>query len=397
MIARPAHTHEQKGSHVSNEPANDLPAVLVLADGRVFRGRGFGAAGRTLGETVFTTAMTGYQETLTDPSFHRQLVTMTAPQIGNTGWNTQDGENPQDRIWAAGVIIRDLSRVPSNWRNDAGTLSQVMADQGIVGIRQVDTRAIVRHIREHGSMASGIFSGEESTRPVEELLEIVRAQKPMAGSDLASEVTCSEPYVVEPEGEPTKTVVAWDLGIKANTPREMAKRGIRVVVVPASTTYAEAKEAHHPDGVFLSNGPGDPATADAQVQVVKDALDDGMPLFGICFGNQILGRALGLETYKMRFGHRGLNVPVIDHRDQRIYITAQNHGFALAGEAGDSFETPWGPARVTHTCLNDGTVEGVALESGRAFSVQYHPESAAGPHDARTLFDTFLELMEGQV
>ncbi|WP_295627990.1 glutamine-hydrolyzing carbamoyl-phosphate synthase small subunit [uncultured Corynebacterium sp.] len=384
----------EKGNHVSNEPADTTtPAVLVLADGTTYRGRGFGATGRTLGEAVFTTAMTGYQETLTDPSYHRQIIVATPPQIGNTGWNDEDSESHDGRIWAAGYAIRDLARTPSNWRS-ARSLTDEMVAQGIVGIRQIDTRALVRHIRDNGAVAAGIFSGDEARRPVEELVEIVRAQPPMSGADLSTEVSVDEAYVIEPEGEAVRTVVAYDLGIKANTPRELAKRGARVVVVPANTPYPQVKKEHAPDGVFISNGPGDPATADAMVQVAKNAMDDGMPLFGICFGNQILGRALGLGTYKMRFGHRGINVPVKDHRTGTIYITAQNHGFALEGKAGESFDTPWGAARVTHTCLNDDTVEGVALESGMAFSVQYHPESAAGPHDAHNLFDDFMALMD---
>ena len=384
----------EKGSHVSNAPAdNNTPAVLVLADGKIFRGRGFGATGTTLGEAVFTTAMTGYQETLTDPSFHRQIIVATPPQIGNTGWNDEDSESHDGRIWAAGYVIRDLSRAPSNWRSER-TLVDEMVAQGLIGIRQVDTRAIVRHIRDHGSIAAGIFSGDDAAKPVDELVEIVRAQPSMAGADLSTEVTAGETYVIEPEGEEKATVVAYDLGIKANTPRELAKRGARVVVVPANTPYPEIKKTHAPDGVFISNGPGDPATADAMVQVAKNAMDDGMPLFGICFGNQILGRALGLSTYKMRFGHRGINVPVKDHVTGTIYITAQNHGFALEGEPGKNWDTQWGPAKVTHTCLNDETVEGVALESGMAFSVQYHPESAAGPHDAHNLFDDFMALMD---
>lgn len=384
----------EKGNHVSNEPADrNTPAVLVLADGKVFKGLGFGATGRTLGEVVFNTALTGYQETLTDPSYHRQIVVATAPQIGNTGWNDEDSESRGDRIWAAGYVIRDLARSVSNWRAER-TLVDEMVAQGLVGIRRIDTRALVRHIRDNGAIAAGIFSGDEAGKPVEELVEIVRSQPPMAGADLSAEVSTDETYVVEPEGEVKRTVVAYDLGIKANTPRELAKRGARVIVVPANTPYPEIKKEHAPDGVFISNGPGDPAAADAMVQVAKNALDDGMPLFGICFGNQILGRALGLGTYKMRFGHRGINVPVKDHSTGTIYITAQNHGFALEGEAGQSFDTPWGPAKVTHTCLNDGTVEGVALDSGKAFSVQYHPESAAGPHDAHNLFDEFMALMD---
>lgn len=393
-------TPDLKGNNVSNESLDkasnsttaSVPAVLVLADGRIFRGRGFGATGTTLGEAVFTTAMTGYQETLTDPSYHRQLVVATAPQIGNTGWNDEDNESRGDKIWVAGFIIRDLSRVASNWRAKR-TLEEELVKQGVIGIRQVDTRALVRHLRDNGSTAAGIFSGADAEQPVEKLLEIVRAQPSMKGADLAREVSTAEAYVVEAQGEKVARVVAYDLGIKSNTPRELSKRGLEVVVVPANTPYEEIKREYQPEGVFMSNGPGDPATADEMVAVAKAALDDNMPLFGICFGNQILGRALGLNTYKMVFGHRGINVPVKDHRDGKIYITAQNHGFALEGKPGESFDTPWGEAEVTHTCLNDDVVEGVALRNGMAFSVQYHPESAAGPHDARTLFDDFAELI----
>lgn len=384
-----------KGNNVSNEPVKSAtPAILVLADGRTFRGRGFGATGTTLGEAVFTTAMTGYQETLTDPSYHRQLVVATAPQIGNTGWNDEDSESQGDRIWAAGFIIRDLSRVASNWRSNR-TLEEEMVKQGIVGIRQIDTRALVRHLRDNGSTLAGIFTGEDANQPLEKLLEIVRAQPDMKGADLSQEVSTKEPYTVAAKGDKKVTIVAYDLGIKSNTPRELSKRGVEVIVVPANTPYAEIKEQFNPDGVFMSNGPGDPATADTMVEVAKAAMDDDMPLFGICFGNQILGRAFGMSTYKMVFGHRGINVPVINHNTGRIYITAQNHGFALEGKPGEEISTPWGPAEVTHTCLNDDVVEGVALKSGRAFSVQYHPESAAGPNDAQNLFDEFVALIQG--
>ena len=275
-----------------------------------------------------------------------------------------------------------------------GSLEDELKAQGIIGIRQIDTRALVRHLRDNGSIAAGIFSGEDAQQPVDKLVEIVRAQPAMKGADLAREVSTDDAYVVEAQGEKKARVVAYDLGIKSNTPRELAKRGLEVVVVPANTPYEDIKKEYQPDGVFLSNGPGDPATADEMVAVAKAALDDGMPLFGICFGNQILGRALGLNTYKLVFGHRGVNVPVKDHRTGRIFITAQNHGFALEGKAGESFDTPWGEAEVTHTCLNDDVVEGVALKNGMAFSVQYHPESAAGPHDAHSLFDDFLALIQ---
>ncbi|ALC06013.1 Carbamoyl-phosphate synthase small chain [Corynebacterium deserti GIMN1.010] len=369
-----------------------VPAYLVLADGRTFHGFGFGAIGTTLGEAVFTTAMTGYQETMTDPSYHRQIVVATAPQIGNTGWNDEDNESRDGRIWVAGLVIRDLAARVSNWRATT-SLQQEMADQGIVGIGGIDTRALVRHLRNEGSIAAGIFSGADAERPVEELIEIVKNQPPMAGADLSKEVSADETYVIEAEGEARHTVVAYDLGIKQNTPRRFAARGVRTVIVPAETPFEDIKQ-YNPSGVFISNGPGDPAAADVMVSIVREILDADIPFFGICFGNQILGRAFGMETYKLKFGHRGINVPVKNHLTGKIDITAQNHGFALKGEPGQEFETDFGTAVVTHTCLNDGVVEGVALKSGRAYSVQYHPEAAAGPNDASPLFDQFVELMD---
>ncbi|MGE0217576.1 glutamine-hydrolyzing carbamoyl-phosphate synthase small subunit [Mycolicibacterium sp.] len=368
-------------------------ALLVLEDGRIFTGTEFGAVGRTLGEAVFSTGMSGYQETLTDPSYHRQIVVATAPQIGNTGWNAEDSESRGDKIWVAGYAVRDPSPRASNWRA-SGTLEEELERQGIVGIAGIDTRAVVRHLRSRGSMKAGIFSGAEADAPVDELVEVVRSQESMLGADLAGEVSTDASYVVEPEGPHRFTVVALDLGIKTNTPRNFAHRGIRSVVLPAEATFEQITEVK-PDGVFLSNGPGDPATADHVVGLTQQVLEARIPLFGICFGNQILGRALGLSTYKMTFGHRGINVPVIDHATGRVAITAQNHGFALEGEAGQTFDTPFGRAEVSHTCANDGVVEGVRLTEGRAFSVQYHPEAAAGPRDAGYLFDQFVDLMDG--
>ncbi|MDN4521715.1 glutamine-hydrolyzing carbamoyl-phosphate synthase small subunit [Mycolicibacterium austroafricanum] len=369
-------------------------ALLVLEDGRIFTGTTFGAVGETLGEAVFSTAMSGYQETLTDPSYHRQIVVATAPQIGNTGWNLDDSESRGDKIWVAGYAVRDPSPRASNWRA-TGTLDDELQRQSIVGIAGIDTRAVVRHLRSRGSMKAGVFSGAAADAPVDELVARVRGQKPMLGADLAGEVSTDAGYVVEPEGPQRFTVAALDLGIKTNTPRNFARRGVRSVVLPSSATFAQIADLR-PDGVFLSNGPGDPATADHIVAVTREVLGAGIPLFGICFGNQILGRALGLSTYKMVFGHRGINIPVIDHATGRVAITAQNHGFALEGEAGQTFDTPFGDAEVSHTCANDGVVEGVRLKSGRAFSVQYHPEAAAGPHDAEYLFDQFIELMAGE-
>ena len=368
-------------------------ALLVLEDGRIFTGTEFGAVGETLGEAVFSTGMSGYQETLTDPSYHRQIVVATAPQIGNTGWNLEDGESRGDKIWVAGYAVRDPSPRASNWRA-TGTLEDELVRQGVVGIAGIDTRAVVRHLRSRGSMKAGVFSGD-ALAGAEELVSRVRGQAAMLGADLAGEVSTHGSYVVEPEGPHWFTVAALDLGIKTNTPRNFTKRGVRTHVLPSSVGFGEIAGLD-PDGVFLSNGPGDPATADRVVAVTREVLGAGIPLFGICFGNQILGRALGRSTYKMTFGHRGINIPVMDHATGRVAITAQNHGFALEGEAGEEFDTPFGRAMVSHTCANDGVVEGIKLVSGRAFSVQYHPEAAAGPRDAEYLFDQFVDLMAGE-
>jgi carbamoyl-phosphate synthase small subunit len=368
-------------------------ALLVLEDGRIFTGWPFGASGQALGEAVFSTGMSGYQETLTDPSYHRQIVVATAPQIGNTGWNSEDAESRGDKIWVAGYVVRDPSPRASNWRA-TGTLQDELVRQRIVGVAGIDTRAAVRHLRSRGSMKAGVFSGAALAGP-DDLVARVRDQQPMLGADLAGEVTTPGGYIVEPESAQRFTVAAIDLGIKTNTPRNFARRGVRSHVLPSSVTFEQITELK-PDGVFLSNGPGDPATADHLVALTRKVLAAEIPLLGICFGNQILGRALGMSTYKMVFGHRGINVPVIDHATGRVAITAQNHGFALEGEAGQRFDTPFGPAVVSHTCANDGVVEGVKLVDGKAFSVQYHPEAAGGPHDAEYLFDQFLDLMGGQ-
>ncbi|HEY1973489.1 MAG TPA: glutamine-hydrolyzing carbamoyl-phosphate synthase small subunit [Pseudonocardia sp.] len=363
-------------------------AVLVLEDGRVFTGRAYGARGASFGEAVFSTGMTGYQETLTDPSYRRQIVVQTAPQIGNTGWNGQDNES--DRIWVAGYAVRDPARMPSNWRSE-DSLEHQLEVQGVVGVAGIDTRAAVRHLRERGAMRAGVFSGSELREPAE-LVDRVRQSPPMEGADLTGEVSTKQAYVVAAVGERRLTVAAPDLGIKANTPRMMAARGIETHVLPAGVSFEQILELGV-DGVFLSNGPGDPATADAAVELTRQVLDRRIPLFGICFGNQILGRALGRGTYKMRYGHRGINIPVIDHSTGAVAITAQNHGFALEGEPGEKFDSPFGRAEVSHSCPNDGTVEGVRALEVPAFSVQYHPEAAAGPHDAAPLFDRFVELM----
>jgi carbamoyl-phosphate synthase small subunit len=365
------------------------PAALVLEDGKVFRGEAFGALGATLGEVVFCTGMTGYQETLTDPSYHRQIVVATAPQIGNTGWNDEDDES--SRIWVAGYVVRDPARVPSNWRSRR-SLDEELTNQGVVGVSGVDTRTLTRHLRELGAMRGGVFSGAELST-VDTMVGRVRSGPTMVGADLAGEVTTERPYVRKAAGATRFRVAALDLGIKSNTPRMMAARGIETHVLPLTSTLDEVLSVE-PDGVFLANGPGDPATADHAVELTREVLERRIPLFGICFGNQILGRALGRGTYKLRYGHRGINIPVIDTATGRVAITAQNHGFALEGEAGERFDSPFGPAVLSHFCPNDGCVEGVRALATPAFGVQYHPEAAAGPHDAAVLFDEFVELME---
>jgi carbamoyl-phosphate synthase small subunit len=360
-------------------------SVLVLEDGRVFRGETFGAPGRSFGEVVFCTGMTGYQETLTDPSYHGQIVVATAPQIGNTGWNDEDGES--GRIHVSGYVVRDPARTPSNWRSRR-SLDEELTRQGIVGISGVDTRALTRHIRERGAMRAGVFTGDFSESMVADVLAAPR----MAGANLAGAVTTAGPYVVPADGPARFRVAALDLGIKANTPRILAGLGCETHLLPASSTVDDLL-ALEPDGVFLSNGPGDPAAMDGVVAVVSELLARRVPLFGICFGNQILGRALGRGTYKLRYGHRGINIPVVEVATGRVAITAQNHGFAVEGEPGERFDTPFGPAVVSHFCPNDGCVEGIRALEVPAFGVQYHPEAAAGPHDAAPLFEDFVGLM----
>ncbi|MCH0564718.1 MULTISPECIES: glutamine-hydrolyzing carbamoyl-phosphate synthase small subunit [unclassified Streptomyces] len=368
-----------------------VPAVLVLEDGRVFRGRAYGAVGETFGEAVFSTGMTGYQETLTDPSYDRQIVVATAPQIGNTGWNDEDDESR--RIWVSGYVVRDPSRIASNWR--AGrTLDEELVGQGVVGVSGIDTRALTRHLRERGSMRAGIFSGGAIASEAE-LVARVQAQPRMKGASLYEEVATREAYVVPAIGEKRFTVAAVDLGIKGMTPHRMAERGIEVHVLPATVT-ADELYAVNPDGVFFSNGPGDPATADGPVALMTAVLERRTPLFGICFGNQVLGRALGFGTYKLKYGHRGINQPVQDRTTGKVEVTAHNHGFAVDAPLDKVSETRFGRAEVSHVCLNDDVVEGLRLLDQPAFSVQYHPEAAAGPHDAAYLFDRFVSLMEGQ-
>jgi carbamoyl-phosphate synthase small subunit len=363
-------------------------AFLVLDDGRIFEGKSWGATGRTFGEAVFQTGMTGYQETMTDPSYHRQVVVMTSPHIGNTGVNTFDNES--SKIWVAGFVARNPSPITSNWRSEAN-LVDVMIDQNIVGIAGVDTRAITRHLRDRGAMRVGIFSDLDLTR--EEMVIEVRKSAQMSGAFLSEDVSTPQSYIVPAVGQKKFTVAAIDLGIKGATPRAMAERGIETHVLPYKTSFAEIM-ALNPDGVFLSNGPGDPSTMTETVNLVRELLTEEIPIFGICFGHQILGRALGFETFKLQFGHRGINQPVIDKRSGKVEITSHNHGFAIKAPTDSQFTTVFGPGRVTHVSLNDGVVEGLELLERGAFSVQYHPEAAAGPHDAAYLFDQFVELME---
>ena len=363
-------------------------AFLVLDDGRIFAGLSWARTGKTFGEAVFQTGMTGYQETLTDPSYYKQVVVMTAPHIGNTGVNSIDNESK--KYWVAGFVVRNPSTLTSNWRSEKD-LEAELIDQEIVGIQGIDTRALTRHLRDRGSMRVGIFSGLDITR--EEMVIEVRKQSLMTGAYLSDDVSTTQPYVVPALGQKRFTVAALDLGIKGATPRAMSERGIEVHVMPYNSTL-DSILAINPDGVFLSNGPGDPATMTSTIELVREILGLEIPIFGICFGHQILGRALGFETYKLQFGHRGINQPVIDKRTGKVEITAHNHGFALKAPTESAFSTVYGPGQVTHVSLNDGVVEGLELTERGAFSVQYHPEAAAGPHDAAYLFDRFIEVMQ---
>jgi carbamoyl-phosphate synthase small subunit len=333
--------------------------------------------------------MTGYQETLTDPSYHRQVVVMTAPHIGNTGVNDEDDES--GRIWVAGYVVRDPSRTYSNWRASGG-LEDRLASEGVVGICELDTRALTRHLRERGAMRVGVSSVDDDPASV---LERVRRSPQMAGADLVGDVTTPSPYVVPAEGEHRLTVAAIDLGIKRNTPRRMAARGIATHVLPATATVEDVL-ATGADAVFLSNGPGDPATAGHAVALTRSLLTRGTPIFGICFGNQVLGRALGLRTYKLKYGHRGINQPVLDRATGKVEVTAHNHGFAVEAPLDRPVESAFGAVEVSHVCLNDNVVEGLRCLDVPAFSVQYHPEAAAGPHDADYLFDRLVSLVGGQ-
>ncbi len=366
-------------------------ALLVLEDGTTLTGTGFGAEGETFGEMVFNTGMTGYQETLTDPSYRGQIVAMTAPHIGNTGVNNEDPESR--RVWVSGYVVREPAMISSSWRATSD-LDAYLKAEGVPGIAVRGTRALTRRVREAGAMRAAISTIE--TDPAR-LLERVLESPQMTGADLARDVTTSEPYTVPATGGTRYRVAAVDLGIKASTPRNMAARGCEVRVLPATVTAAEILVGE-PDGVFFSNGPGDPAAARYAVEAMRGVLAAGVPVFGICLGSQILALALGLDTYKLRYGHRGVNQPVLDLSTRRVYITSHNHGFAArlpVDDPASPFDTPYGPAAITHVNLNDGVVEGLRLLDRPVFSVQYHPEAAPGPHDAADHFDQFCTLMEG--
>ena len=367
-------------------------AILVLEDGKVFEGESYGAEGSTLGEIVFATGMTGYQETLTDPSYAGQIVVQTAPHIGNTGVNTRDEES--SKIWVAGYVVRDASRVVSNFRAE-GSLDDELVKYGIVSIKGIDTRALTRHLRSVGVMRAGIFSGASADTSAAQLLEAVKNAKKMAGLSLSDVVSTKELYRVPAKGSQFGKVAILDLGIKASTIENMCERGLEVLVYPATASASELL-SENPDAVFYSNGPGDPETASAQVEALREVLKAGKPFFGICFGNQLLGRALGFDTYKLAFGHRGINQPVMDRTTGKVEVTAHNHGFAVKVDGGPEVESPAGFGRVlvSHVSLNDDVVEGLTCLDIPAYSVQYHPEAAAGPHDSNYLFDRLIELIE---
>ncbi|HWD61025.1 MAG TPA: glutamine-hydrolyzing carbamoyl-phosphate synthase small subunit [Humibacter sp.] len=367
------------------------PAVLVLEDGTRFEGRGYGTLGRTLGEAVFATGMTGYQETLTDPSYAGQIVLMTAPHIGNTGMNDTDKES--GRIWVAGFAVREPSRVVSNFRAQR-SLDDDLADGGVVGISGIDTRAVTRHLRSAGAMKAGIFSGADAELGTLEQLDLVRAGADMRGQNLSSIVSTPEQYTIPARSERVGSVAVLDLGVKTSTLNYLAERGFDVIVLPETTTADQITELN-PSALFYSNGPGDPAASDEHVELLRTLLRRDVPYFGICFGNQLLGRALGYGTYKLPFGHRGINQPVLDRSTGRVEITAHNHGFAVDAPIETISESAegFGRVEVSHYDLNDNVVEGLNCLDIPAFSVQYHPESAAGPHDANYLFDRFRDLV----
>ncbi|MEQ9086185.1 MAG: glutamine-hydrolyzing carbamoyl-phosphate synthase small subunit [Pontimonas sp.] len=370
-------------------------AVLVLEDGSRFEGNAWGARGETLGEVVFSTGMTGYQETLTDPSYAGQIVVMTAPHIGNTGMNDEDPESR--RIWVDGFVVRDPARRPSNFRSTR-SLDEDLVSDGIVSISGVDTRAITLILREAGVMRGGIFSGAGIDLDSEDLLDKVRTAPDMRGKNLSDQVSVNEMRVVPAVGASLGRLAVIDLGVKESTLHHLAARGFDVHVLPSSASYEDVMSLD-PVALFYSNGPGDPSASDHHVSLLKSALGDRLPFFGICFGNQLLGRALGFDTYKLKYGHRGINQPVVDRTTGKVEITAQNHGFAVDAPREGVVESPagFGKVQVSHVSLNDDVVEGLTALDIPAFSVQYHPEAAAGPHDSTYLFDRFRDLVQGEM
>ena len=364
-------------------------AYLVLEDGTIFEGESFGSQGKTTGELVFATGMTGYQETITDPSYAGQIVLQTAPHIGIVGMNTRDEES--SKIWVAGYVVKEPSRMASNFRSER-TLQDDLVDQGIVGISNLDTRALTLKIRSLGAMRAGIFSGLNLSQ--DQMLSEVKTAPKMAGLKLSDVVTTPSRYGIEASGQRVGKVAILDLGIKKSTLEHLSARGIEIEVFPASASAKEILDSN-PDGVFFSNGPGDPQASEDQVVMLREVLRNDVPFFGICFGNQLLGRALGFETYKLDFGHRGINQPVMQKATGQVEVTAHNHGFAVKLEAEEA-QSPegFGKVKVSHRGLNDGVVEGLECQDIKAFSVQYHPEAAAGPHDSHYLFDKFVQLIQ---
>ncbi len=366
-------------------------AVLVLEDGSRFPGLAWGAKGECVGEVVFSTGMTGYQETITDPSYAGQILVSTAPHIGNTGLNDEDAES--EKIWIEGWVARDPSRVSSNFRSNR-SLNAELEHNGVVGICSVDTRAITLRLRERGVLRGGIFSGKLLEIDKDEQLARVTRAPEMSGQNLSEQVSVKSMRVLKAVGKNIGRLAVLDLGVKNSTLHHLAARGFEVHVLPWNADYREILSIG-PVGLFYSNGPGDPSASDDQVELLRKALEDSLPFFGICFGNQLLGRAVGLPTYKLKYGHRGINQPVLDIESGRVEITAQNHGFAVEASVEKVFESSqgFGPVRVSHVSLSDGIVQGIALVDRPAFSVQFHPEAAAGPHDSTHLFDKFRNLV----
>lgn len=363
--------------------------TLVLENGARFDGDTYGAIGERIGEIVFQTGMSGYQETLTDPSYAGQIVVQTAPHIGNTGMNDEDEES--SRIWVEGYVVRDPARRTSNFRAQRSLVDELVA-KGVVGISGIDTRAVTRIIRDSGAMRAGIFPIDG--RSTDEYVVAVNAAPAMSGQNLSTAVSTANTYIVPAVGISIGPLAVLDLGVKLATLNHLAQRGFDVHVLPQSATFADVI-AIQPVGVFYSNGPGDPAASDSHVRLLAEVLSNRIPFFGICFGNQLLGRALGFDTYKLKYGHRGINQPVLDKATGRIEITAHNHGFAVAAPTSGVIESPagFGRVEVSHVGLNDDCVEGLRAFDVPAFSVQYHPEAAAGPHDSMYLFDQFRDLV----